>query len=47
MTTPIIIPKLGNTVESCIIGLLKKKEGDNLSNKIKGGKAVQCQSLLK
>lgn len=27
MATPVIIPKLGNTVESCIIGPLKKKKG--------------------
>jgi pyruvate dehydrogenase E2 component (dihydrolipoamide acetyltransferase) len=30
MATPIIIPKLGNTVESCIIGSWKKKEGEKV-----------------
>lgn len=30
MATPVIIPKLGNTVESCIIGPWKKKEGEKI-----------------
>ncbi|MFZ3386631.1 MAG: dihydrolipoamide acetyltransferase family protein [Candidatus Hydromicrobium sp.] len=30
MATPVIIPKLGNTVESCIIGSWKKKEGEKI-----------------
>jgi pyruvate dehydrogenase E2 component (dihydrolipoamide acetyltransferase) len=30
MATPVIIPKLGNTVESCIIGSWKKKEGERV-----------------
>jgi pyruvate dehydrogenase E2 component (dihydrolipoamide acetyltransferase) len=30
MATPVIIPKLGNTVESCIIGSWKKKEGEKV-----------------
>jgi pyruvate dehydrogenase E2 component (dihydrolipoamide acetyltransferase) len=30
MATPIIIPKLGNTVESCIIGSWRKKEGEKV-----------------
>jgi len=30
MATPVIIPKLGNTVESCIIGPWKKKEGEKV-----------------
>ncbi len=30
MAIPIIIPKLGNTVESCIIGSWKKKEGEKV-----------------
>jgi len=30
VVTPVIIPKLGNTVESCIIGPWKKKEGEKI-----------------
>lgn len=30
MATPVIIPRLGNTVESCIIGSWKKKEGEKI-----------------
>ncbi|MBM3701535.1 MAG: 2-oxo acid dehydrogenase subunit E2 [Actinobacteria bacterium] len=30
MATPVIIPKLGNTVESCIISSWKKKEGEKI-----------------
>ncbi|MBC8386616.1 MAG: 2-oxo acid dehydrogenase subunit E2 [Actinobacteria bacterium] len=30
MATPVIIPKLGNTVESCIIGPWRKKEGEKI-----------------
>lgn len=30
MVTPVIIPKLGNTVESCIIDSWKKKEGEKI-----------------
>lgn len=30
MVTPVIIPRLGNTVESCIIGSWKKKEGEKI-----------------
>jgi pyruvate dehydrogenase E2 component (dihydrolipoamide acetyltransferase) len=30
VATPVIIPKLGNTVESCIIGPWKKKEGEKI-----------------
>ncbi len=30
MVTPVVIPKLGVTVESCIIGSWRKKEGDNV-----------------
>jgi pyruvate dehydrogenase E2 component (dihydrolipoamide acetyltransferase) len=30
MAAPVIIPKLGNTVESCIIGSWKKKEGEKV-----------------
>ncbi|MBA7566541.1 Dihydrolipoyllysine-residue acetyltransferase component of pyruvate dehydrogenase complex [subsurface metagenome] len=30
MATPVIIPKLGNTVESCIVGSWKKKEGEKI-----------------
>jgi len=30
MATPVIIPKLGNTVESCIVGSWKKKEGEKV-----------------
>lgn len=30
MVTPVIIPRLGNTVESCIIGSWEKKEGEKI-----------------
>jgi len=30
MATPVIIPRVGNTVESCIIGSWKKKEGEKI-----------------
>jgi len=30
VATPVIIPKLGNTVESCIVGSWKKKEGEKV-----------------
>ncbi|MCJ7665197.1 MAG: 2-oxo acid dehydrogenase subunit E2, partial [Actinobacteria bacterium] len=30
MAIPVIIPRLGNTVESCIIGSWKKKEGEKI-----------------
>ena len=30
MATPVIIPRLGNTVESCIIGSWRKKEGEKI-----------------
>jgi len=30
VATPVIIPKLGNTVESCIVGSWKKKEGEKI-----------------
>jgi len=30
VATPVIIPRLGNTVESCIIGSWKKKEGEKI-----------------